>query len=311
MKKSFFWLSVVCGLCLAVCGSAATGSSARAFAAETPPAPASDRTISVHLASGRTFWAEVDAQSNSRQLWLRFAAAGATVLRPIDWDRVLWAKVAGEKLSGSELRGLVEQIRREFAVHPVASLAKSHIVMIGSPNSQQRTAPVAPAPADTHRVVSLTIEAGIGRWDENVEPDGLTVRVYPRDATGAIVPVRGTLNVALKVEQRNIDWLQQPYVDAGQWAESVRASDFGPMGAVYRLRFQSIHPEFDDRVRPAPCLVHACLTVPGQGTFEASDYIYSVQPNNPVRDRLQAATRHGDFPGYRYFADEHTDDGRR
>ena len=159
-------------------------------------------------------------------------------------------------------------------------------------------------------MVSLAIDATVGRWDENVDPDGLVVHVYPLDADGAIVPVHGTLNADLKVEQRSIDLLHQPFVDAGHWTEAVHAADFGPRGAVYRLRFQHIDPEFEDGVR-SPGLVHACLAVPGQGTFEASTYLSSIRPFNPVRNQLQALTRHGYFNGYRYFSNERTDDGRR
>ena len=159
-------------------------------------------------------------------------------------------------------------------------------------------------------MVSLAIDATVGRWDETVDPDGLVVHVYPLDADGAIVPVHGTLNADLKVEQRSIDLLKQPFVDAGHWTEAVHPTDFGPRGAVYRLRFQHIAPEFQDGVR-SPGLVHACLAVPGQGTFEASTYLSSIRPFNPVRDQLQALTRHGYFNGYRYFSNERTDDGQR
>ena len=69
-----------------------------------PPAPLpSEGTISVRLASGRTFTAALDARTDATQLWLRFQQAGAEVLRPIEWDRVASAEVAGQKLSGDEL----------------------------------------------------------------------------------------------------------------------------------------------------------------------------------------------------------------
>jgi len=227
---------------------------------------------------------------------------------------VAWAEVAGEKIPGEELHRLIVQLRQEIPAQPVAPAARTNIVMIGSPDAGSPAADraaKATAPAvDARRVVSLAIDASVARWDENVEPDGLLVHVYPLGADGAVVPVRGTLNVDLKVQQRTIDMLHQPFVDAGHWAEAVHTADFGPMGAVYRLRFQGIHPEFEDRVQ-SPGSVHARLTVPGQGTFEASTYLSSVRPFNPVRDHLQAITRHGYFSGDRYFPDERTDDGRR
>jgi hypothetical protein len=56
--------------------------------------------------------------------------------------------------------------------------------------------------------------------------------------------------------------------------------------------------------------VHACLAVSGQGTFEATDDMAIIRPWSTVREHLQQVTRHGYFPGYRYFPDERTDDGR-
>jgi hypothetical protein len=248
------------------------------LAAESLPTPAavSDDMITVHLASGRTFTAALDARTNSTELWLRSDADGVEVLRPIRWDHVASAEVAGRTLSGATLHGLVDEIRRTIPAQPVRAAMKNDIVLAGSPDARRlqdnRNARASEQLAETPRVASLTIEAAVGRWDENVDPDGLVVHVYPLDASGAIVPVRGTLTADLKLERRNINFLHEPFRDAGYWSEVVHPSDFGPRGAVYKLRFQSVHPEFEDQVR-APGMVHACLAVPGQGTFEASTYI--------------------------------------
>ena len=284
------------------------------LAAEIPPAPvpasdeASDDLITVHLASGRSFTAALDPRTDSTELWLRFETNGVEVLRPIHWDRVTSAELAGQTLPGETLHGLVDEIRRTIPAQPVGPIVRNKIVLVGPPDAgrsqEGQTARASGQSADTRRVVSLTIEAGVGRWDENVDPDGLVVHVYPLDADGAIVPVRGTLTADLKLEQRNIHLLHEPFIDAGYWSEAVHPSDFGPMGAVYKLRFQSIHPEFEGQVQ-APGLVHACLTVPGQGTFEASAYLSFARPFNPARDHLWQITRH------RYFPNERTDDGRR
>jgi hypothetical protein len=301
--RTRIWTNLACCLCLTPC--------VPVTAADAPPAPlASETTIVVHLANGSSFTAALDARTDAGQLWLRFGKAGAELFRPIDWDGVVSAEVAGQRLSGSDLRSLVAQIRREIPAQPVAPAMPSRIEIIGTPDAGPRRAkPVAPQ-ADARRVASLCIDANVGRWDENVDPDGLVVHVYPLDADGAIVPVHGTLNVDLKLAQRGINSLNEPFVDAGNWQEAVHTEDFGRGGAIYRLRFQRVDPEFDRSVRN-PGLVHARLVVPGQGTFEASTHLSSIRPFNPARDRLQALTGHGDFPGYRYFANERTDDGRR
>lgn len=306
------------------------------------PGASSKAVIAVHLASGRTLTAALNPRTDAALLWLCFERGETEILRPIRWDRVIWAEVAGDRLPGEELQRLIAQLRQEIPAQPVTPPAQNAIVMFGPLDAKPPpTGGATPKesigggtgfqPGNTHgqdgratsarrhdslqsasqgRVVSLVIDAHPARWDENVDPDGLLVHVYPLAADGATVPVRGTLSVDLKVQQRSVNMLHEPFVDAGHWAETVQTTDFGPAGAVYRLRYQRIHPEFDDRVM-SPGLVHACLSVPGQGTFEASTELTFVRPFSPARDHLQAITRHGYFSGYRYFDNERTDDGRR
>jgi hypothetical protein len=292
-----------------VVGLAVAVGSSPAFAVETPPAPApaSGDLIAVSLVGGRTYTAALDARTDSVQLWLRFETDGAEILRPIRWDRVAWAEVAGQKIPGEELHGLVEQIRQEIPALPVAPAVTSNIVLIGAPDvdraPESRAARPSNQAADTRRVVSLAIDAGAARWDENVDTDGLLVHVYPLDANGAIVPVRGTLNVDLTVERLDQYRLTQPFADGGHWEEAVHTADFGPTGAVYRLRFQSLNPEFNHWVG-ATAAVHATLAIPGQGTFEATADMACIRPFSTVRNHLEQMTNH------RYFPNERTDDGR-
>ena len=89
----------------------------------------------MHLAGGRVFTAALDAQTDADRLWLRFERGGAELLRPIDWDRVVTADLSGSRLSGPELRRLVEQVRREIPASPAETAAATRIVMIGSPSS--------------------------------------------------------------------------------------------------------------------------------------------------------------------------------
>ena len=258
---------LVCWSCLVPFGLV------EAYAQETPPASSlsAENTISIHLASGRTFTAALDVRTDADRLWLRFRQAGAEVFRPIDWDCVVSAEVADQDISGAEFHRLIQQLRQKMPAQPVAPAIGTNIEMIGSPDTVQMANALSP-PVETRRVVSLDIDVRVGRWDENAEPDGLVVRVYPLDANGNIVPVRGTLNVDLKIAPRSRDLLHQPLVDAGHWSEALRMADFSPAGAICRLPFQSIHPEFEDQWL-SPGSVHACLAVPGQGTFEASCYV--------------------------------------
>jgi hypothetical protein len=90
----------------------------------------------------------------------------------------------------------------------------------------------------------------------------------------------------------------------GHWERPVDPGDFGPGGAVYRLPFQEVHPELDTSMAPRGA-VHARLSVPGQGTFEATSSMVRIRPYSAIRDALQRET------GFRFFPQEWTQDGRR
>ena len=66
---------------------------------------AAEPALTVKLASGREFTAQVD-QRTGDQLWLRFSAGRASILRPIDWDRVKSAQLDGKEVELTKLREL-------------------------------------------------------------------------------------------------------------------------------------------------------------------------------------------------------------
>jgi len=115
--------------------------------------------------------------------------------------------------------------------------------------------------------------------------------------------VRGTLEVELIGRQTGVAKPPQPFARLGHWAQPVSVDDFGSRGAAYRLPFQGVHPEFQLAVAPHGA-VHARLSVPGQGTFEATASTVRIRPYSAVRDQWQQAT------GYRFFPQETTQDGR-
>jgi hypothetical protein len=258
-------------------------------------------TIAVHLASGRLLTAELDPRTDSSQLWLRWQCARAELLRPILWDCVISAEIKGHNISGEDLLELVRQIRRDLPAQSVSlPLAKS-IVMLGSA-SAETAAITAPSPptekTKTPRVHWLKIDARPARWDNYVETDGMLICIAPLDASGEVVPVRGTLEVDLIAEHADVVRLAQPFSRIGHWSQAVRPEDFAPSGAVYRLRFQGMNPEFSSHLAPHGA-VHACLSVPGQGSFEATEDT-RIRPYSLIRDRLQQTT------GQRFFAEETT-----
>lgn len=103
---------------------------------------------------------------------------------------------------------------------------------------------------------------------------------------GNLVPVSGTLEVELIGERRGPAMITQDFPLLARWVQQVRPEDLGPSGAVYPLAFQAIHPEFNRDVG-SQGLVHARLSVPGQGTFEATASMVRIRPCSSLRDHLQ------------------------
>jgi hypothetical protein len=281
---------------------------------------AEEESISVEVASGRTFAGELDAQTDSEQLWLRTRRGTAVLQRPIRWDRVVQVHVADQDLSGEQFRQIVEAARAD-APEPKETIATQNKIVIKNTTSSGGFLSVTRSgPQELSarpRVRWLAVEAAVANWDADVEVDGLLVHVYPMDGTGAVVPVRGMLQFELigqkdatvphgHLLRRGYSVLRpgRPLTTLGRWSYRVGVEDFGDRGAVYRLPFQGVHPEFDQRVAPRGAL-HARLSVPGQGTFETTDDMVRIRPYSSVRDWWQLST------GRRFFPQERTGRGRR
>ena len=85
------------------------------------------------LASGRTFYAQVDRRTDEQTLWLRIAWDRTVILRPVAWDRVVRATVAGRAFTGEQLRDWLLRPPPEQPAQPAVPPAQP--------------APAQPAPA--------------------------------------------------------------------------------------------------------------------------------------------------------------------
>ena len=265
--------------------------------------------ITVYLASGRSLTAQIDSRTDASELWLRWQRGPTVLRRPVRWERVTRVQMAGEQISGEELRHAVVEIRE--AVSDVAEDSTTPTlrkIALGSPESTTGSAPSADAFGQRRRVDraprvrSLEISAAVANWDADVTVDGLIMRIHALDGTGASIPVRGSLQIDLRAPQIGVVKRSQPFGILGRWTRRVRPEDFGPDGAVYRLPFQRVSPEFDLSLAPHGA-VHAKLSVPGHGTFEATESTVRIRPASPVRDQLQQATGRRFFPGERTGGD--------
>lgn len=91
-----------------------------------PPPPAPRAMIKVQLQSGRVFSGDVDSQTDGQELMLRTNMLGGFIARPIQWERVVRAEIAGEAISGDQLHQIVVEIRR---THPKPALTRPRLAV--------------------------------------------------------------------------------------------------------------------------------------------------------------------------------------
>ena len=248
-------------------------------------------TVSVIAASGRQFRGEVDPRTNEQALWLRSGKPQAFVRRPIAWSRIVEVTVGEKKHSADEFRQLIGS--PDWQPANDAAPASPDSVAVTSPEElplhQASSWEPAEAPADLPApIVSLHIDASVANWDSDVEVDGLLVNVYPLDAAGAIVPALGTLDVELIGQGATNGASGNPFPFLGRWSETVRPESVGVNGATLRLPFQWVRPDFNHKWDVSSFgMVHARLSVAGQGVFEDTASFTRIRPYSPVRDRMQ------------------------
>jgi hypothetical protein len=260
--------------------SGAVHRSAPAQANDDPP-------VRVELVSGRVLVGQVDARSGSNRLWLRTGDAQAHVVRPVDWDRVARATVAGNALEPAAFRAWV--LERPPVEPPPAAVAGSRV-----DGGVRASADPRPLPAAS-KVRTLVLSAYLANWDADVEADGLIVSAAPLDESGRITEVRGTLEAELIGTQRLSRTRGEPLPQMARWTVPLQGS-LGPEGYTLRMPFQAVDPEYATALW-SHGLVRGRLVAPGHGVFEADAGLVRIRAFNPLRDRqqLQRGTRF--FPG--------------
>lgn len=260
------------------------------------PSSAAER-VQLELVSGRHVSGVIDARSTDEQLWLRSGDAAASLTRPIAWDRIASAEHNKQSISLDDLRALAETA----AAAPDAAAAtphKWHGVIVAPARREVTPTPVMPD------VRSVNVDAFHANWDADVESDGLVLLVAPLSASGAVVPVSGSLQVELIAPE--VRRFQDAPHGRGltlervaQWTVQVAPEAFTAGGMRVELPFQAIHPGFDTKILPHG-LVHARLVVPGQGTFDTTAEFIRLRPWSPLRDKYYRDT------GRRFFPTEQT-----
>jgi hypothetical protein len=259
-------------------------------------AQAAEDSIVVSAASGRHFRGQVDPRTNDLTLWLRSGKPRAFVQRPINWNRVVSVNVAGKRHTANEFRQLARtMILPQFDLgSDNAPAASQRIPSVDGILEAENATKLATFNATDHpraeppRVVSLHIDTDVANWDSDVEVDGLVVHVYPLDSAGATIPALGTFEVDLIGQAASNGVSGSPFPVLGHWSCVIRPEEMGPNGVVLRFPFQRSSPEFNQKWSVASVgMVHARLSVAGNGVFDDTASFTRIRHYSPVRDRMQ------------------------
>ena len=115
--------------------------------------------------------------------------------------------------------------------------------------------------------------------DADAAIDGLIVRVYPLDAQGLIVPVRGTLEFTLAGRRNDVAPRPDARV-AGPMDTAASAGRLRPVRGPLPVAIPR-HPSRARRKIAPEGSIHARLSLPGQGTFEATQSTVNLPPTCP------------------------------
>lgn len=257
-----------------------------------------DELLSVLLQDGHRVHGELSARTDDDHLWITATDDGIVLSSAFPWSNV--ESVAAGEVGVTRYELIARAAAMRKALSPDEQLERR----IGFWFPQQDMADrddigmgvchVKPAryePRATPGPVRfLEIDARPQNWDRDPELDGLLVLVQPTDEDGEVVPVNGQVRLQLLGQRyagpirRTFD-SEIAFPTLGTWTYRLREDDFGPNGAVIRLPFRRLHPQFDTDLG-AHALLTARLGVAGQGTFDASAADVFIRPSSRYCDEL-------------------------
>ena len=244
--------------------------------------PESGKAISVILDSQHEVLGVVDQQTDEHMLWLRREAGNVSITSGYHWKRIVQWKTA---------------VQPEPSSTPASeeSPANEHL-QTAETTAAHALKPSTPA---HQRIASLEVLAEPASWDSDAQPDGLRVLLRPVDSTGRLVAVHGQVSFYLLGQRPpwRVNYQLPPrdrFVQLGRWTRQVQQGRSTPEGTVFQLEFRQFHPDRDFDVATG-AILHARLSVPGIGVFEAALPQVDLRPESRLRDDLQL------FTGKRYL----------
>lgn len=261
--------------------------------------------VSVTLSDGTELTAMVDAATGDRFLVLRFSSPGILLRRFVGWNHVVEATLNEQSLTANDLRQRLKTMNLDEGVLPVEDTLQSQqdqpSTEFSHPDGDaiglvQHAVANESMVARLQRVESLDVFAEAANWDNDVALDGIRVTVRPLNAFGEIVPVSGFVTVKLYGHRFKPVGAVRTFPRLGHWSQRIQEPDFRRHGAVYKLKFSGASPD-RDRSLSSSALVHARLSIPGRGVFEASNALTTIRPYRPYRDWHELATGRRFLPG--------------
>lgn len=234
--------------------------------------------ITVLLESGRSLTGTVSPKSDDLQLWLASGNSSVRVVRPIDWDRIQSARVAGETISADQLR----QQQIELVEEPEVRLRSEIIARPVQQASYEEAESYVP------HLSSLRVSAQLENWDYDILADGLLLSIDARDQFGRSMDLQGQYDAELYGFKR-YDFYTVPSqrgevsTRLGRWGGKIASYDGT---ASIRLPYRGFNPEADDSLGPNG-LLKVRIIVPGQGVFERKVDWVRIRTYSPYRDYLE------------------------
>lgn len=268
---------------------------------------AADRFVIVELNDGRYVSGDIDSNTTKNSLILRSTTPSIVMRSSFAWDRVVKARHGDRVYTPIGFQKFAERLRDREQKKPKTPRNSQPLGSVSSLNgpafttlkSTRPSRPELPTPGRrSPDVAFLRVEASVANWDADAEADGIMIHVFPYSIDGHVLQVHGTLEVKLigkSLNQATQDWKRDLFPKIGEWSHQVRQQDFHRWGAVYRLPFQKIHPEHELEIE-STALLNARLSIPGTGTFSASDANVVLRPYSRLRDESQLRRGSRVFP---------------
>lgn len=232
--------------------------------------------VKVRVTSGREYQGDVDQRTNDRELWLRWQKSGVRLERPIAWENVESAEVAGERVAPDELRKRAPELASSVprvTCRPAASHRSVRPNSAGTPTPAMQT------------VQSIRCDAWVGSWDSDALTDGILLQVEPLNEFGEVIAATGTLEAELVTVDYLPGYLASTSggrvpVWLGRWSQPWQTQR-----RFVQLEFQTRSPE-QNRHLDRYALLHVRLTIPGHGVFEQQLDGIRTRPYSPVLNNL-------------------------